>query len=106
MGGKTGPHTVQRLSAVKVERLKEPGMYPDGKGLYFRIKPTGSKGWILRYQLDGRRRDMGLGSYPDVSLAEARKKAEEARKARHDGRDPLEARKAERQLRGSPRPGR
>lgn len=56
--------------AVKV--LTEPGRYNDGNGLYLFIRDTGQKGWILRYRLGSKQRDMGLGSCPEVSLAEAR----------------------------------
>ncbi len=56
------------------------------------VKPSGAKSWVLRYQLDGRRRDMGLGSYPEVTLARAREKALEARRHLVDGIDPLAAR--------------
>ena len=92
MGKKSGPHTAKRLVPVDLGRLKEPGLHPDGKGLYLKVTPTGSKSWVFRFQLEGRRRKMGLGPYPDISLAEARKQAEECRRALHDGRDPLEAR--------------
>ncbi|MBU1307176.1 MAG: integrase arm-type DNA-binding domain-containing protein, partial [Alphaproteobacteria bacterium] len=66
------------------------------------LHPTNTAGrgkWILRFQspLTGKRRDMGLGSYPDVSIAAARRKAFEAREAIADGTDPLEQRRAEAQ---------
>src|SRR5205823_10123765 len=61
------------------------------------ISPTGSKAWVFRFQLDGKRRDMGLGPFPDISLAEARQKATAHRKQRHDGIDPLDAKAAQRQ---------
>jgi len=66
-GVKLGAHTAKRLIPVELARMKELGMYPDGKGLYFRIGPTGSKSWIFRFRTDGKRRDMGLGPYPDIS---------------------------------------
>jgi integrase len=53
------------------------------------VQPGGSRSWILRYQIDGRRRDLGLGPYPEVGLARAREKALEARRIVKDGRDPL-----------------
>ena len=72
-------------------------MLHDGGGLYLRVSPTGSKAWVFRFQLDGKRRDMGLGPYPDISLAEARGRATEHRKLRHAGIDRLDAREAQRQ---------
>jgi hypothetical protein len=53
------------------------------------VKASGARSWVLRYQLKGRRRDMGLGPYPEVTLAEARRKALEARHLLVDGVDPL-----------------
>ena len=50
-------------------------MLHDGGGLYLRITPTRAKSWVFRFQIAGKRRDMGLGPYPDVTLAEAREKA-------------------------------
>jgi hypothetical protein len=50
------------LTALKVAKIKEPGRYPDGGGLYLAVGPTGAKSWLFRYQLAGRERFMGLGS--------------------------------------------
>jgi len=86
-----------KLSAVEVMKAKGPAVLHDGGGLYLRVSPTGSKAWVFRFQLDGKRRDMGLGPYPDISLAEARGRATEHRKLRHAGIDPLDAREAQRQ---------
>jgi integrase len=86
-----------KLSAVAVTKAKGPAVLHDGGGLYLRVSGTGAKSWVFRFQLDGKRRDMGLGPYPDISLAEAREKAMAHRRQRHDGTDPLEARRARRQ---------
>ena len=86
-----------KLSAVEVTKAKGPMVLHDGGGLYLRVSKTGTKSWVFRFQLDGKRRDMGLGPYPDISLAEARAKAVAHRKQRHDGIDPLAAKAAERQ---------
>jgi hypothetical protein len=85
------------LSARTVQTLRKPGMYLDGRGLYLRIGPGGNKSWIYRFALRGKTRDMGLGPYPDVPLAEAREKAAECRRMRLDGTDPIAARPAGRQ---------
>jgi len=69
----------------------------DGGGLYLRVSESGSRSWVFRFQLDGKRRDMGLGPYPDVSLAEARRRALEHRNQRRDGIDPIIAKAAQRQ---------
>jgi integrase len=71
-------------------------MLADGKGLYLRIGPTGSKSWVYRFMLDGKLHDMGLGPYSDISLADARERAAAQRKLRLDGKDPIEARRANR----------
>jgi integrase len=76
------------LSARKVETAK-PGRHGDGRGLFLFVKPTGSRSWVMRYQMQGRRRDLGLGAYPDVSLAMARERAAEARRLIANGEDPI-----------------
>jgi hypothetical protein len=45
------PRTMGRLTALKVEKAKEPGMYADGGGLYLRVTPEGARNWVLRYML-------------------------------------------------------
>ena len=78
-----------RLSATKVKALCNPGRFSDGEGLHLFIGKTGKKSWVQRITIDGRRRDVGLGGYPAVSLAQARKRAADNRAAIADGRDPL-----------------
>src|SRR4051794_22366033 len=90
------PRRAAGLNARQVQSLKTPGLFADGGGLYLQITPTGSKSWIFRYQINGRRRDLGLGPAHTVSLAEARQKALESRKVCLTGKDPLEMRRAER----------
>lgn len=87
---------IGRLTALKVEKAKEPGMYPDGGGLYLRVTPQGARNWVLRFMLDRRPRWMGLGPLALYGLQEARAKALDARRKRHEGIDPIEARRAER----------
>jgi integrase len=88
--------TKHRLTAKAVENQKKPGLYADGGNLHLRVAPGGSKGWIFRFTLAGRTRDAGLGSYPSVSLAEARNEADRLRKQIAEGIDPVEARKSQR----------
>jgi integrase len=88
---------IGKLSAVEVAKAKGPAVLHDGGGLYLRISPTSSKAWVFRFQLDGKRRDMGLGPFPDISLSEARRRATDHRNQRRDGIDPLEAKAAQRQ---------
>lgn len=76
------------LNARQVETAKQ-GKHGDGRGLFLFVKPTGSRSWVLRYQVHGRRRDLGLGSYPDVSLSMARDRAAEARRMIAEGEDPI-----------------
>ena len=77
------------LSATKVKAFRDPGRYSDGGGLHLFISKAGRKSWVLRITADGRRRDIGLGGYPSVSLARAREKAAEYRTAIVEGRDPV-----------------
>ncbi len=77
------------LTAKQIENLKKPGRYSDGGGLHLFISKAGHKSWVLRITIDGHRRDIGLGGYPPVTLAQARKKASDHRAAVAEGRDPL-----------------
>jgi hypothetical protein len=73
-------------------RTAGPGRHSDGtvKGLMLVVRPNGSRAWVLRYQRGGRRRDMGLGPYPEIGLADAREKALDARRlVKRDGKDPI-----------------
>lgn len=87
-----------KLNVMAVRAAKEAGRYVDGQGLMLVVKPSGARSWQLRIQFDGKRRDIGLGSAIDVSLAEAREKASEARKLVRQGIDPVEAKKASKRL--------
>src|SRR5262245_26534035 len=87
---------MEKLTALRVERVTRAGMYGDGGGLYLRVTADGAKNWVFRFMLDRRPRWMGMGPLHTVSLAEARKRAGEHRLRRHDGIDPIEARRAER----------
>jgi integrase len=85
---------LHRLTALKVNRAKAPGMYADGGSLYLRIAPGGSKQYVFRYIRNGRLHDMGIGPCAILSLVEARERAVEARKLLLDGIDPLQAKRA------------
>src|SRR4051794_13903063 len=85
-----------KLTAAKVRTEAKPGRHNDGAGLYLLVRPDGRKGWLLRYRMGERQRDMGLGSYPEVSLAAARETARSAREQLRAGVDPIAARAAER----------
>ncbi len=86
-----------KLNPKQVENLCESGTYEDGDGLRLVVRASGSKSWLLRYQIAGRRRDMGLGSYPEVSLKEARLIAAGHRKQLATGIDPMAVRDAQRE---------
>jgi integrase len=90
------PRTTSRLTALKVERARGRGMYADGGGLYLRVTQDGAKNWVFRFMLHGRPRWMGLGPLALYGLQDARAKALEARKLRHEGIDPIETRRAQR----------
>jgi integrase len=84
----------KHLTAIEVSHKKQPGMYAAGDGLYLQVSSATVRSWIFRFQLNGRRREMGLGSFPLVSLAEARERTRVARQDLKEGRDPIEAKKA------------
>jgi hypothetical protein len=80
-----------------IKQNLKPGMYADGLGLYLKVRVGNSKSWIFRYRIGGKLRDMGLGPFHAVSLADAREKAEVCRAMRLKGLDPLEERVREQQ---------
>src|SRR5262249_30148960 len=84
------------LTVKKIARLRERGRYLDADGLYLQVMSARNRSWLLRYELRGVRRWMGLGSLADFSLEEARQRARRARQLLADGVDPLEARRVER----------
>jgi Arm DNA-binding domain len=71
----TRVRAANRLIAVKVTKLKEPGLYEDGAGLRLVLTEQGVKRWALRLTINGRRVERGLGVWPTVSLDDARRKA-------------------------------
>ncbi len=77
-----------RLTALGVKNAA-PGRHGDGGGLYLVVADTGSRKWVLRIQVNGKRRDLGLGAAGNVSLAEARDAAEDMRRAIRRGEDPV-----------------
>ena len=83
-----GNRSQQPLSAAFVRNVSKPGMYSDGNGLYLRAESSGTKQWVLRVSINGKRSMMGLGGYPTVSLADARELASENQRAIRQGRDP------------------
>jgi len=84
-----------KLTAKLVENLTEPGTYEDGDGLRLVVTATGRKNWVFRFQLHGKRREMGLGGYPRLDLKKARAAALENRIQVLKGDDPLAKRQAE-----------
>src|SRR5262245_32507010 len=85
----------QKLDAAKIRQLiaaGKPGRYADGDRLYLQISRTGSVAWVFRYEHGGRERAKGLGPWPRVKLAAARRAARKERgKLAHD-KDPLDGR--------------
>lgn len=80
---------INKLTALRVQREKSAGTLIDGGGLRLVVRETGSKAWVFRYTIAGKTREMGLGSYPSVSLEEARTLATEQRALVKQKKDPL-----------------
>ncbi len=82
------------LNKLSAQSLKsaEPGKLSDGGGLWFAKSKDGNAKWFLRVVVHGRRREMGLGAYPAVSLKEARLEAEKWRAVVREGKDPIKLR--------------
>ena len=85
---------IHKLTPRKVATA-HPGKFEDGGGLRLVVSNSLAKKWVLRFTIDGKRREMGLGSFPDVGLAEARGKATDHRKQATAGIDPIDARQTE-----------
>ncbi len=98
------PRRASELNAMAVQRLTTPGLHFVGgvPGLALQVLPSGARTWVLRVTVGLKRRDMGLGGYPGVTLAGAREAARAARELIRGGVDPIEqAREARSQLRAS-----
>jgi integrase len=92
------PRTINRLSARTVTSLTEPKLHADGGGLYLVVEPTGAKRWTFVFRFRGKRKEFGLGSILDVSLADARDLAEDARALVKVGRNPIEEKRNKREI--------
>lgn len=90
----------KEMSALGVSRLRDPGLHFVGgvSGLALQVTPSGARSWILRVMIGGKRRDMGLGGFPDVTLAGARDAARVARAKIKAGIDPIEEGRAARSM--------
>ncbi len=110
--------TDRRLTALQIKNETRPGFYSDGEGLYLQIGPTGTKSWVFKYTIRGKRRGMGMGpvdladygktgrhvakwgeitlTWGSLTLAEARTEAAKLAALVRSGIDPLEAKEAER----------
>lgn len=93
--GYTMGRELNRLNTLKIQKFLSDGYYHDGDGLYLQVKKSKNKSWIFRYTLNGKTREMGLGSFKYVTLAEARQKRTELKKQLINHIDPLEERKKE-----------
>ena len=83
-----------KLNVRQLPGLTKPGVYSDGGGLYLRVRDSGTRSWVFVFRLDGKRREMGLGSDLDISLAKARDRARAARELVLEGQYPVSARRA------------
>ena len=88
-----GRHPVDALSTTFARNVAGAGRYSDGNALYLQVKPSGARSWVQRIVIRGRRRELGLGGFPLVSLQEARAQAFSNRKTARAGGDPLAERR-------------
>ena len=86
--------TVNRLSARQAQTVKETGRYADGAGLYLDVKRSGRKSWTFIFQFENKRKEMSLGSFSEISLADARQAAADARALVQSGINPIEHRRS------------
>ncbi|WP_306046219.1 site-specific integrase [Nioella sp. MMSF_3534] len=97
------PRIAKELTALEVKRLHHPGTGGNATfavggvaGLMLQVTPNNGRTWLLRAQVGSKRREIGLGSYPEVSLAQARDRARDVKDKIREGIDPVEERKAAR----------
>ena len=76
-------------SAVAVRNVATPGRHACGETLYLMVWPSGGKSWIQQLRIRGKRKDLGLGPYPAITLAQAREKARDNRSLTRSGGNPL-----------------
>ena len=95
MALKVAPLTDSALKAAKPR--EKPYKLADGEGLYLEVMPTGSKLWRLKYRHLGKENRLAFGSYPEVTLLQARRKRSDARQLISEGKDPAQERKSTRQ---------
>jgi integrase len=90
------PKKAKELKPIEVARLTASGFHAVGgvAGLHLRVSDSGARSWIARLLVGRKRRDIGLGGYPDVPLSQARERTREAREKIRNGIDPVEARRA------------
>jgi integrase len=81
---------------------KKQARFADSGGMYLQVSPAGSKRWFLKYRIGGKEKQLALGSYPDMSLAAARKAREAAKLNKSEGRDPIQLRKVEKLMATTP----
>jgi integrase len=99
MPRKAKEKTPGQIKTIKPRCTDKPTLVPVGgvAGMYLQITPSGAKSWAVRLTVSGKRRWMGLGSYPEISMAEAREAARDAKALARKGVDPVEKRQQERQ---------
>ena len=85
------PKQAKEMKALEVQRLKQPGLHFVGTvpGLALQVTSSGARSWLLRVMVGGKRREMGLGGYPAVTLAMAHEKGRNARELIRQGIDPI-----------------
>ena len=84
--GMAGTRTLHRLTELRCKRLSKPGRHADGAGLYLDVSPAGARHWVFLFARKGKRTELGLGGYPETTVAEAREKADKHRLALKAGK--------------------
>ena len=88
---------IEKLTPLWVSKVKKPGYYGDGGGLWLQVSISGSKSWIFRFTINRKQREMGLGAVHTVSLSEARIKSRDLRLMLQEGIDPIDNREEAKQ---------
>lgn len=93
------PRVANTLTDFEVKALTKPGHHPVGgvPGLLLQIRPSGTRYWVYRTHIAGKRSNIGIGSTGEFTLAGARKEAQKLRRQVRDGRNPIEERRNQRE---------
>jgi len=91
----------EKITPLFIKNIKKAGKYDDGNGLRLYVKKSLNKSWVFRFSIHGKRHEMGIGAFPDISLKDARNKAHDFRVMIDKGLNPIKQRKTDKEIKAS-----